>query len=105
MSSTLIDTATKARRVVVVDGAGSDVFPDPVTRSILTTALSAGADRSVPAGRRSVTLVVFSGTTVTLDGATVQPGTYTYAADGNNTLPAIQINTTAPDLAMVMEMF
>ncbi len=74
-------------------------------RSILTTSLTGGADRTVPAGRRSVTLVVLSGTTVTFDGVTVPAGTYTYEADGANTLPSIQINTTSPDTAVVMELF
>lgn len=82
-----------------------------VVRTPLNTLLTAGADRAIPAGRRSYSVVVAAmvtlGVSVTLDGVALPAlGTYTYTADENNTLAAAQVNTTgAGDIVLVMELF
>lgn len=78
-------------------------------RTTLNTLLTAGADRTIPAGRRSYTVVITTKAgagSPTLDGIEIPAtGSYTYSADGGNTLPAAQFNTAAGDVALVMELF
>lgn len=79
------------------------------TRSTLNTALTGGAGRNIPVGRRSYTLVVTAlsaaGST-TIDGVAIPAiGTYTWSADGGNTLAAAVVATGAGDSVLVMEIF
>lgn len=78
-------------------------------RSTLNTLLTAGADRSIPAGRRSYTAVVSSKAgpgSPTVDGVEIPAvGTYTWSAPVNDTLAAATVATAVGDVVFVMELF
>ncbi len=99
-------------KVAVVDGDTGEFTPVPsatAARSTLNTLLTAGADRTIPAGRRAYTVVVSSkagAASPTLDGVELPAvGAYWYEAPGADTLAAAQVNTAAGDVVLVMELF
>lgn len=85
-------------------------YPQPTAqRSTLNTLLTAGADRNIPAGRRSYTLVVTTKAgpgSPSLDGVEIPAiGSYTYSAPNNDTLAAAAVLTAPGDVVLVMELF
>lgn len=90
-------------------GIDVDVISLPsAQRSKLTTHLTAGADRTIPAGRRSYSVGVVAASSAaspTIDGVALPVGSWTYEADGNNTLPGAQIDTVVGDDVVILELF
>lgn len=72
------------------------------------TLLTGGADRSIPANRRSYTVVVSTKAgagSPTLDGVELPAvGTYTVSAPGEHVLAAATVATAAGDIVLVMEL-
>ncbi len=106
-----VDDAARATRVTLVaaDGSASAGSAAAVARTTLNTLLTAGTDRNIPVGRRSYTVVVSTKAAAgspTLDGVELPAvGTYSYEADGINTLAAAAVTTNAGDVVLLMELF
>lgn len=100
-----IDTTQQATRVINIGGGGGT----GVERDMLNTLLTGGADRVIPAGRKGFTVVLSTKAgagSPTLDGVELPAvGTYTYSADGDDTLASATVATAAGDIVLVMELF
>lgn len=101
MASTMIDPVTKARRVIVVDGGGSDIFTPPAVFAEDILRYNTPGTRTVGAGKTSYSVYVrtaSSASSPTLNGIPLPEGySGEWTAPPGSTLTGRSLVTASTD--------